>query len=41
MVENCDNCGACCMGQNLLPLTGNELDGRVLIVEAKENADGA
>lgn len=24
--KNCDNCGACCMGQNLLPLTGNILD---------------
>ncbi len=21
-VENCDNCAACCMGQNLLPLSG-------------------
>jgi len=28
---NCDNCGACCMGQNLLPLSGNMVDdvGRV------------
>ena len=25
-VENCDNCGVCCMGQNLQPLTGNVLD---------------
>lgn len=23
---NCDDCGACCLGQNLLPLTGNMLD---------------
>lgn len=23
---NCDNCGVCCMGQNLLPLTGRQLD---------------
>lgn len=26
-VTNCDNCGVCCLGQNLLPLTGNDLDG--------------
>lgn len=29
-VINCDNCGACCMGLNLLPLTGNDLDGATL-----------
>ncbi len=29
-VTTCDGCGACCMGQNLLPLTGAGLDGRRL-----------
>ncbi|GAG12887.1 unnamed protein product [marine sediment metagenome] len=29
-VENCDNCGICCMGQNLLPLSGNLADDRRL-----------
>lgn len=24
---NCDNCGACCLTQNLLPLSGNMVDG--------------
>ena len=24
----CDGCGACCMGQNLLPMSGNILDKR-------------
>jgi len=25
-VENCDNCGVCCMGKNLRPLSGNVCD---------------
>lgn len=29
-VTNCDNCGACCLGQNLLPLSGAKLDGVAL-----------
>lgn len=27
---NCDGCGLCCHEQNLLPLSGAEVDGRVL-----------
>ena len=34
-VKNCDGCGACCMGQNLMPLTGNELDKVTLPVELR------
>ena len=29
-VENCDNCGVCCLGQNLLPFSGNLVDARKL-----------
>jgi Fe-S-cluster containining protein len=35
-VTNCDNCGVCCEGQNLLPLSGNMLDGWPLPPRLKE-----
>lgn len=36
---NCDNCGACCMGQNLLPLSGNGLDETRLPVVLQESLE--
>lgn len=28
-VTTCDSCGACCMGQNLLPLSGHAIENTV------------
>ena len=35
-VTNCDDCGACCMGQNLVPLSGAMLDNRTLPFDLRE-----
>ena len=36
---NCDNCGACCLGQNLLPLMGPVLYGVKLPSDLKEGLE--
>lgn len=39
MPDNCDNCGVCCMGQNLLPWAQNKVDQCALPPELQQALD--